>query len=60
MAYVRKTRDRWDIETKWGSEWSVECSEYTWAEARETFKCYRENWHGENGLRLVHRREKIV
>ena len=29
MAYQRKTRDRWDIETNWGygDGWEVECSE---------------------------------
>ena len=41
--YKRKTRDRWDIETNWGYGWETECSEYTWPEAKQTVKEYREN-----------------
>ena len=59
MAYQRKTRDRWDIETKWDGQWDVECSEYTWKEAKETYRDYQNNWHGEQGLRLKKRRERI-
>lgn len=29
MAYVRKTVDRWDIETNYGYGWEVEDCEYT-------------------------------
>lgn len=28
LAYQRKTRDRWDIETNYGYGWEVENSEY--------------------------------
>lgn len=56
MAYVRKTVDRWDIETNWGYGWEVECSEYTRAEARQRLKEYRENCPCL--VRLVCRREK--
>ena len=57
MAYKRKTRDRWDIETNYGYGWEVEISEYTWADAKRSIRAYRENI---NGLcRLVKRREKI-
>lgn len=57
MAYVRKTIDRWDIESyEPGYGWSVECSEYTGREARQTYKTYRENCT--SALRLVKRREK--
>lgn len=61
MAYVRKTRDRWDIETNYGYGWDVECSEYTGAEARQTLKEYRENVdaYGIGVSRLVKRREKL-
>lgn len=44
MAYVRKTVDRWDIETNYGYGWEIEDCEY------------RENIFGL--VRLVKRREK--
>lgn len=56
MAYVRKTVDRWDIETNWGYGWEVECSEYTRAEARQRLKEYQENCPC--SVRMVRRREK--
>lgn len=56
MAYVRKTVDRWDIETNYGYGWETECSEYTWAEAKQRLREYRENIRG--SVRLVKRREK--
>ena len=59
MAYKRKTRDRWDIETNWGYGWDVEYSEYTWAEAKAQAKCYRENSCGRFDVRVVKRREKL-
>lgn len=40
---TRKTIDRYDIEGFYGNEWSVECSEYTLAEAKKTLKEYRDN-----------------
>ena len=43
MAYTRKTRDRWDIVTNYGYGWGVECSEYSYKEAKQTAKEYREN-----------------
>ena len=57
MAYVRKTRDRWDIMTNYGYGWACECSEYTRAEARQRLKEYRENIRGD--VRLEKHREKI-
>lgn len=59
MAYVRKTRDRWDIETNWGYGWDVECSEYTWSEARQTLREYRENSDGRFATRCTKHRERI-
>ena len=56
MAYVRKTVDRWDIETNYGYGWETECCEYTWAEAKQRLHEYRENIRG--AVRLVKRREK--
>ena len=56
MAYVRKTVDRWDIETNYGYGWEVECSEYTLKDAKMQYRCYRDNISGL--VRLVKRREK--
>lgn len=56
MAYVRKTVDRWDIETNYGYRWEIEDCEYTRAEAMKRLKEYRENIFGL--VRLVKRREK--
>lgn len=60
MAYKRKTRDRWDIETNYGYGWEAETSEYTLKEAREQLKCYRDNSCGRFAVRLKKRREKIA
>lgn len=57
--YKRKTRDRWDIETNWGYGWDIECSEYTWPNAKQTLKEYRENSDGRFAARVVKRREKL-
>ena len=55
--YVRKTRDRWDIETNYGYGWEVECSEYTLKDAKMNLRAYRDNISGL--VRLVKRREKV-
>lgn len=57
MAYVRKTVDRWDIMTNWGYGWDCECSEYTWKEAKQTLKEYRDNACGRFSVRLEKHRE---
>lgn len=43
MAYQRKTVDRYDIMTNYGYGWECECREYTWKDAKQTAKEYREN-----------------
>ena len=55
--YQRKTRDRWDIMTNYGYGWECECSEYSYKEARQTLKEYREYISG--SVRLEKHREKI-
>lgn len=55
--YQRKTRDRWDIMTNYGYGCDCECSEYSYKEARQTLKEYRENISG--AVRLEKHREKI-
>lgn len=57
MAYVRKTRDRWDIETNWGYGWECECSEYTYKEARQRYREYIDNCPCD--IRLKKRRERV-
>lgn len=57
MAYQRKTRDRYDIMTNYGYGWECECSEYTWREAKQTAKEYRENTKA--AVRIEKHREKI-
>lgn len=57
MGYTRKTRDRWDIMTNYGYGWDCECSEYTWKEAKQTAKEYRENTRA--AIRIEKHRERI-
>ena len=59
MSYKRKTIDRWDIMTNYGYGWECETSEYTWAEARQTAKEYRENACGRFSVRIEKHREKL-
>ena len=60
MAYVRKTRDRWDIETNYGYGWECESSYDTYAEAKRDIKGYREYIGAYGGsARIVKRRERI-
>ncbi len=61
MAYQRKTRDRWDIETNYGygDGWEVECSEYDWHMAKTNYRLYRENCPG-LAVRMKKRREPIA
>ena len=61
MAYQRKTRDRWDIMLNVGYGWDCACSEYTWPEAKQTAKEYRENpWPaGPYAVRIEKHRERI-
>lgn len=56
MAYVRKTRDEYDIVTNYGYGWEVECTEETMKEARQRKKEYIENARGLIGIKIVKRR----
>jgi hypothetical protein len=58
MAYVRKTRDEYEIEQKTCQGWEVVCSEDDPAEARQRRKEYREN-QPEYPVRIKKRRVKI-
>ena len=54
---TRKTIDSYDIEGLYYGEWSVECSEGTYREAKRTLKEYHENLPN-IAFRITHRREK--
>lgn len=61
MAYQRKTRDRWDIETNYGYGWEVENSEYTREDAKRSLREYRENLraYGKCDVRMTKHRERL-
>lgn len=59
MSYKRKTIDRWDIMVNYGYGWECEVSEYTWVEAKQTAKEYRENAFGRFSVKIEKRREKL-
>lgn len=61
MAYQRKTRDRWDIETNYSYGWEVENSEYTREDAKRSFREYQENLqaYGKCDVRMVKHRERL-
>lgn len=48
MAYVRKTKDEYEIQGYYGSTYGYETvtTEKTWKEAKAQIKCYRENEPG--------------
>ncbi len=57
MAYVRKTVDRYDIETNCGYGWEAESSYDTYKEAKRDIAGYREyTAHYGGCARIVHRR----
>lgn len=59
MPYVRKTRDRYDIETNYGYGWETEYFSYEYDDARKTLADYRANAYGRFSSRLVKRREYL-
>jgi hypothetical protein len=46
MAYTRRTRDVWTVQSNWGHGWEDVTSEETYSEARERLREYRENEAG--------------
>lgn len=60
MAYIRKTRDYWEVQTFTGQQYGWECAtaEDSFREARERLKEYREN-QPEYRHRLTLKRERI-
>jgi hypothetical protein len=58
-AYLRTTRDEWQLWINYGQGWEHEISEDTWRELRERLKEYRANCP-EYPVRAKKRRVKIV
>lgn len=60
MAYKRKTRDVFHIETNFGYGWESESEYTTYAEAKADFKEYRIYANHNGGIcRIKKRRERI-
>lgn len=59
MAYVRKTRDVYEIQGDYGWGWECVTTETTWTDAKDMVKCYRENERGVP-FRIKKTREKIT
>lgn len=60
MAYIRKTVDRWEIETNYGHGWEIESSYYNRDEAKTDLLGYRElTAHYGGAARIVKRRETL-
>lgn len=57
MAYVRKTKDVYNIVTNYGYGWEVECTEETYKEAKQRLKEYRENTTAQ--VKLEKKRERL-
>lgn len=61
MAYQRKTKDVWVIETNYGYGWEEESRYDTWAELQTDIHEYRVCvWHNGGICRIRKRREMIV
>lgn len=61
MAYVRKTKDVWCIDTNCGYGWETESTYDTYAEAKADISGYREYTRAYGGsARIVKRREVIT
>ena len=57
MAYVRKTRDEFELQGAYGQGWECLTTEDSMRAAIEQRKCYRENEGG--SYRIVTRRVRI-
>lgn len=59
MAYKRKTKDVWVIQTNSGYGWDDDTYEDSAHDAKVTAKVYRENSCGRFAVRIIKRRERI-
>lgn len=58
MAYVRKTRDEWEIQQQTTEGWELATTEVTRRDAKRCVREYREN-QPELAARIVKRRVRI-
>lgn len=57
MAYIRKTRDEWEIQGNYGQGWECVNTEDTRQGAKRSVKEYRDNEH--YPFKLVKKRVKL-
>jgi hypothetical protein len=57
--YVRKTIDEYEIQGNYGYSWDYLCSEFTYKQAKQTLKEYREN-ESQYLHKIVHKRIKLL
>lgn len=58
MAYIRKTRDEYEIQGHYGYGFECVTTEETWRDAKMQIKCYRENEPG-TAFRIIKKRVHI-
>ena len=60
MPYTRKTRDTWELHVWYGAHgWEHELTEYSWREALDRRREYRDNCP-QYPVRVVRKRERIA
>lgn len=60
MAYVRKTRDEYEIHTNYGYGWECELCEDSLREAKQRVREYRDNARGLQGIFIKKHRVPIA
>jgi hypothetical protein len=58
MAYIRKTRDTWQLHVNYGQGWEHETTEDNFREVKQRAKEYRENCP-QYPCKIVAKRERI-
>jgi len=59
MAYIRKTKDYWEIQGLYCHGWEAVTAEETWKDARVQLRCYRDH-ESNTAFRAVKKRERIA
>jgi len=52
MAYIRKTRDEFELQGDYGQGWECLTIEETYSAAREQRRCYQENEGGRYRIKV--------
>jgi len=58
MAYIRKTRDEWEIQGNYGYGWECVNTEETWKDAKRSVAEYRANESAP--FRIVKKRVRLT